>query len=32
MAEPKKKVIDEFHLQDQKHQINTELIGIIKLF
>jgi hypothetical protein len=21
---------DEFHIQDQKHAINTELIGIIK--
>ena len=30
MAESKKKIVDEFHLQDQKHQINTELIGIIK--
>ena len=30
MAESKKKIVDEFHLQDQKLLINTELIGIIK--
>ena len=30
MAEVKKKVIDEFHIQDQKHQINQQLIDIIK--
>ena len=29
MAESKK-VIDEFHIQDQKHQINQQLIDIIK--
>ena len=32
MAEVKKSSLDtpEMHIQDQKHQINTELIGIIK--
>ena len=31
MAELKKKTeTPEMHIQDQKHQINTELIGIIK--
>ena len=32
MAEKKSSVLDtpEMHIQDQKHQINTELIGIIK--
>ena len=29
MAEVKQKN-NEFYIQDQKHQINTELIGIIK--
>ena len=29
MAESKK-VIDEFHIQDKKHQINQQLIDIIK--
>ena len=32
MAEIKKKSVEtpEMHIQDQKHEINTELIGIIK--
>ena len=30
MAEAKKKAIDEFHIQDQKHSINQQLIDIIK--
>ncbi len=30
MAEIKKTTIPDMHIQDQKHQINTELIGIIK--
>ena len=30
MAEAKKKVNDEFHIQDQKHSINQQLIDIIK--
>lgn len=31
MADPKKKeVAPDMHIQDQKHHINTELIGIIK--
>ena len=31
MAELKKKTeTPEMHIQDQKHEINTELIGIIK--
>ena len=30
MAEVKKTETPEMHIQDQKHQINTELIGIIK--
>ena len=32
MVEKKSSVLDtpEMHIQDQKHQINTELIGIIK--
>ena len=29
MAETKKK-LDEFHIQDQKHAINQQLIDIIK--
>ena len=29
MAESKK-VVDEFHIQDQKHSINQQLIDIIK--
>ena len=30
MAEIKKTTTPDMHIQDQKHQINTELIGIIK--
>ena len=30
MAEVKKTETPEMHIQDQKHEINTELIGIIK--
>ena len=28
--ESKKKVLDEFHIQDQKHSINQQLVDIIK--